>query len=138
MRKTWLFTCVPTCCYECCESRKKAWQGELWQAGSCMEMLKEGDAPVGSPAKVMLLHLLTAPANRTFSLLCSPLSVHPVDLGGISSCFVPGPSATEVSSPSCSDLAAQGSSSAELEEGGGEGGAKQQEAQIDLFLPPLL
>jgi len=38
----------------------------------------------------------------------------------------------------CSDLAAQGSSSAKCEEEGGHGGAEEQQAQIDLFLPPLL
>lgn len=41
-------------------------------------MIKEGDAPVGSPGKVMLLHLLTAPANSAFSatLLTSLLASH--------------------------------------------------------------
>lgn len=40
--------------------------------------------------------------------------------------------------PGCSDTAAQGGSLAKREEVGGQGGAKRQEAQIDLFLPPLL
>lgn len=97
------------------------------------EDVKKGDAPV-SPAKMMLLHMLTPPTNSTFPLLCSPLSLHPMDLGVVFPCFVPAPGATEDVIP----LAAEGSSSAKLEEAGGQGGAKQQEAQIDLFLPPLL
>lgn len=106
-------------------------------------MIKEGDAPVGSPGKVMLLHLLTAPANSTCKQHLLPTLLTSLHAsrgfgGGCPPALSQDQVPLKMTSPSCSDLAAQGRSSAELEEGGGEGGAKQQEAQIDLFLPPLL
>lgn len=103
------------------------------------EDVKEGDAPVGSPAKVMLLHMLTPPTNRTFP---PPLFTSLLASRGFGDGVPPLCPRTKCHwrcHPSgCSDLAAEGSSSAKLEEAGGQGDAKQQEAQIDLFLPPLL